>query len=215
MEHVLPVQPSLPPAAARSVPESISRLLAHLEARHFSAEFAPTWSLAKAAVLRRIPEGAAVMAGSSTTLDEIGVTDALRTGPWDYLRAKVWSEPDPVKRQQLRTQAMLAPYFLGSVAAITEDGVLIAADSSGSRVAAYLSGPQHVIVVASIHKVVPNLAAAIDRVERIAVPLEQERVNRGPMKYESKPLKWALLYGEAPHAKGRTHVILVGDKAGF
>src|SRR5581483_12148469 len=117
-------------------------------------------------------------------------------GPWDYLRAKIWAENDPAKRREMRAKAALAPYFLGSVAAITQDGVLVAADNSGSRVSAYIAGPQHVIIVASLNKVVPDLEAAIRRVRQVAAPMEQERVNKGSMKYESRPNKWAILEGE-------------------
>src|SRR5581483_4541758 len=120
------------------------KLIPQLEARHFSAEYAPDRAAAKESFLKRIPRGAAVMAGSSTTLDQIGVTDALKSGEWDYLRAKVWAEQDPAKRQELRMRAMLAPFFLGSVGAITEEGVLVASDFGGSRVAGYVAGPERV-----------------------------------------------------------------------
>lgn len=193
--------------------EIAEKLIPQLEARHFSAEYVATAAEAKEAVLKRIPRGAAVMAGSSTTLDQIGVTDALKSGEWDYLRAKVWAEQDPAKRQELRMRAMLAPFFLGSVAAITEDGVLVAADNGGSRVAGYVAGPERVIIVASTSKVVSDVHDAMRRVRDVAVPKEQERVDRSPMQYPSRPNKWVLLEGE-PRA-GRTHVILVGEPLGF
>lgn len=189
------------------------KLIPQLEARHFSAEYVATAAEAKEAVLKRIPRGAAVMAGSSTTLDQIGVTEALKSGEWDYLRAKVWAEQDPAKRNELRTRAMMAPFFLGSVNAITEDGVLVAADFGGSRVAGYVAGPERVILVASVSKVVPDLHDAMRRVWDVAAPQEQARVERGPMKYDSRPNKWVLLMGEP--RPGRTHVVLVGEPLGF
>jgi L-lactate utilization protein LutC len=194
--------------------EIAGKLIPQLEARHFTAEYVATGAEAREAVLKRIPRGAAVMAGASTTLDQIGVTAALKdSGEWEYLRAKVWAENDPAKRQELRMRAMLAPFFLGSVAAITEDGILVAADNGGSRVAAYVAGPERVILVASVHKVVSDVHDAMRRVRDVATPMEQERVNRGPMKYESLPRKWVLLEGEP--RPGRTHVVLVGEKLGF
>lgn len=193
--------------------EIAEKLIPQLEARHFSAEYAPDRAAAREAVLKRIPRGTAVMAGSSTTLDEIGVTEALKTGDWDYLRAKVWAEQDPAKRQELRMRAMLAPFFLGSVAAITEDGVLVAADNGGSRVAGYVAGPERVILVASVSKVVPDLHDAMRRVRDVAAPKEQERVNRSQMQYVSRPNKWVILEGEP--RPGRTHVVLVGEPLGF
>lgn len=192
---------------------SIDDVMKRLEERRFSAEHVRTGAEAKERLLARIPRGAQVMAGASTTLDQIGVTAALMSGEWDYLRARVRAENDPAKRQQLRMQATLAPFFLGSVAAITEDGILVAADNGGSRVAGYVAGPDHVILVASVKKIVPDLQAAMRRVWDVAAPLEQERVNKGPMTYESRPNKWVILEGE-PRV-GRTHVILVDEDLGF
>lgn len=70
-------------------PRSIAeKLIPQLEARHFGAEYVATGAEAKEAVLKRIPRGSPVMAGASTTLDQIGVTDALKGGEWEYLRAR-------------------------------------------------------------------------------------------------------------------------------
>jgi len=110
-------------------------------------------------------------------------------------------------------RAMLAPFFLGSVGAITEDGVLVASDFGGSRVAGYVAGPERVILVVSTHKVVSDLHDAMRRIRDVAAPLEQERVNRGPMQYTSRPNKWVILEGEP--RPGRTHVVLVGERLGF
>lgn len=111
-------------------------------------------------------------------------------------------------------RAMLAPFFLGSVNAITEDGVLVAADFGGTRAAAYVAGPEHVIIVASVNKVVSDVHDAMRRVRDVAAPKENERVRlHSPMKYESRPNKWVLLEGEP--RPGRLHVVLVGEPLGF
>ncbi|MCA1813110.1 MAG: lactate utilization protein [Halobacteriales archaeon] len=44
-------------------------------------------------------------------------------------------------------QATLADSFLGSVNALTEDGSLVAADGSGSRIGGYAFGAEHVVLV--------------------------------------------------------------------
>lgn len=188
-------------------------LIPHLEARGFAAEYVATGKEAAEAVFRYVPEGATVMAGASVTLDTIGVTDRLTKGNYDYLRAKIRATSDPAERQKLRARSFTASWFLGSVAAITEDGVLVAADNGGSRVAGYAFGPERVLLVASVHKVVPDLDAAFERVRSVAAPKEQERVDKGPVHYASNPNKWLILEGEAH--RDRIIVILVGEQLGF
>ena len=47
-----------------------------------------------------------------------------------------------------------ADVFLGSVNAITEDGVLVNIDGNSNRVSAYAYGPKHVILVVGLNKYV-------------------------------------------------------------
>jgi L-lactate utilization protein LutB len=189
-------------------------LLAAMKTRGFDAQLASTGAEAKAALFRIVPPGAAVMAGASTTLDQIGVTDQLTHGGYDYIRAKIRATNDTEERHKLRARSLSAPFFLGSVAAVTRDGTLVAADNSGSRIGGYAFGPQTVVIVVSTKKVVPTLEDAMRRVREVAAPMEQQRVNSGGgPKYESKPRKWLLYESEA--TQGRTHVILVDEPLGF
>ncbi|MEK7527374.1 MAG: lactate utilization protein [Patescibacteria group bacterium] len=86
-----------------------------------------------------ISKNQTVMNGSSTTLDEIGFTEYLKSGShkWQNLHESIMKEPDQQKGLLMRRQALLADYFLGSVNAIAQTGELVAADASGSRVGAY------------------------------------------------------------------------------
>lgn len=189
-----------------------ARLVPHLARRGFTAEFAPDGAAAREAVLRMIPPGARVMTGGSTTLEHIGVPDALAAGHHHYLRVAIRAEQDAALRHKLRVEANAAPWFVSSVNAITEDGILVAADGAGNRVAALAFGPSHVIVVASVNKVVPTLEDAMRRVRDVALPLESERLRKAGYPGGSYIAKWTILERDAP---GRVHVVLVGEPLGF
>jgi L-lactate utilization protein LutC len=162
--------------------------------------------------MRRIPAGVRVMTGGSTTLEQIGVTDALAAGDHHYLRVAIRAEQDPGLRHRMRVEANTAPWFVSSVNAITEDGILVAADGAGNRVAALAFGPSHVIVVASLNKVVPTLEDAMRRVRDQVLPLESDRMRKVGYPSGSYIAKWAILEREQP---GRTHVVLVDEPLGF
>ena len=71
---------------------------------------------------------------------------------------------------------MASDVFLTSANAITEEGELYNVDGNGNRVAALIYGPQRVIVVAGVNKIVRNLQEAISRVKYVAAPANGVRL---------------------------------------
>ncbi len=188
-------------------------LIQNLRTRGFEADYVPTSGEARERILQMVPRGTTVMTGSSTTLEELGVIEALSHPDYEYLRPKIRAEPDSRARDRLRAQALAASWFLGSVNAITQDGVLVAADGSGSRVGGYAFGPANVLIVASTNKVVPTLEDAMQRIREIVTPMEARRMARTNHGGTTSPNKW-LIY-ERELFPGRTHVLLVGEPLGF
>ncbi|TLM98234.1 lactate utilization protein, partial [bacterium] len=105
-------------------------------------------------VKEMIPKGASVMTGSSTTLDQIGFTEHLRTSDhgWKDLHTAIREEKNEKKRQEMRRKSVTAEYFLGSVNAISRNGELVACDRTGSRVGAYHYAARNLILVAGAQK---------------------------------------------------------------
>lgn len=199
------------PAAA--LPSTVvERLTERLVARGYTVERVPDRDAAREAVLARVPAKARVMTGGSTTLEQCGIVDALSQGHHDYLRVAIRAEQDANLRHKLRVEANTAPWFVSSVNAITEDGVLVAADGAGNRVAALAFGPSHVVIVASLNKLVPTLDDAMRRVREHVLPLESERLKKAGYPSGSYIAKWTILERDQP---GRTHVILVDEPLGF
>ena len=192
----------------------VETTFAALEARGFRPLFARDRAGALATVLGLIPKGTAVAHGSSTTLIEIGLVDALKRPDSGvrYLNPEWLAEPDPAKRSRLRAKLSVeSDTFLGGVQAICETGEVIGSDASGSRQAFYVFGPSRVIWVAGVNKLVPDVQAGIRRVREVALPLEDQRIRSsgGSGSYVGKLVTYER---ERP---GRTTLVLVGEELGF
>ena len=59
--------------------------------------------------------------------------------------------------------------------AITEDGQLFNIDGKGNRVAALIYGPENVVIIAGMNKVVKDMDAAYARVRGYAAPANAQR----------------------------------------
>ena len=68
--------------------------------------------------------------------------------------------------------------MLGSVNAITEDGVLVAASASASQLVPYASTAGKVILVVGSQKIVPNLETALRRIRDYVLPWEDTQVRK-------------------------------------
>ncbi len=204
----------------------LTPLAAELGKRGIRMLFAETREEARQTILEMIPRGATVMAGSSRTLDEIGLTPCLKNGAYRYLRDDVRAIDDPERRFDKRRQSLVADYFLGSVNAIATTGELVNIDSSGNRIAGYAFGGKQVIMVAGVNKLVPTLADAIERSRVVAAIQEARRVGRTPPctddgvchNYECYPPErqcGKILIIEKENRPGRMTVVLVGESLGF
>jgi L-lactate utilization protein LutC len=124
------------------------------------------------------------MTGSSTTLNEIGFVDLLKSGkhPWNNLKDKIVSEKDPQKQAELRKKSILADYFLGSVHAVSQSGEVITASNTGSQLAPYAFSSNNVIWVVGTQKIVSNLEEGLRRVYEYCLPLEDQRLKQAGFK---------------------------------
>src|SRR5574344_1930529 len=72
-------------------------------------------------------------------------------------------------------KAFECDYYLASVNAMSEDGVIVNIDGNGNRVAAITWGPEHVILIVSLNKVCQDVDAAIKRARSTAAPINMAR----------------------------------------
>ena len=192
----------------------VDRTFAALEGRGVHPLFAMDRREALATVLGLIPKGSGVAHGTSTTLVEIGFVDAMKrpdTG-YRYLNGEWQAESDAAKRTRLRARLSVeSDYFLGSVQALAETGVAIGCDAGGSRQAFYTFGPSHVIWVAGVNKLVPDVDSGVRRIREVALPLEDKRI-RAAGGGGSFVGKMVFYERERP---GRITLVLVGADLGF
>ena len=165
-------------------------------------------------IKKLIPKGSEVMNGSSTTLNEIGFMDYLKSGEhgWKNLHEEALKEKDMGKQMDFRRKAVCAEYFLGSLNAISKNGELIACDNSGSRVGAYLFAAKNLILVAGVQKITNSLEEGIKRIREHVLALEDARARKA-YGFPSNTSKWIIIEKEI--FTNRTTLILVKEKLGF
>lgn len=121
--------------------------------------------------------GEKIGCGDSVTLEQTGVFEYLRKGPYTFYdkhKPNLTSE----EKREIYLKNFSADSFITGTNAITIDGKLFNIDGNGSRVAPMLYGPQQVIVVVGTNKLVDTVENAVHRVRQIAAPMDAKRLNR-------------------------------------
>jgi hypothetical protein len=184
-----------------------------LEGHGFSVEVVDDLDAARDAVLAGIPAGSSVMTNTSVTLEATGIADAINSGggPFESIRNKLLALEYSTQLQELKALAGQPDFSLGSVHAVTLDGVLVIASATGSQLASYAWRAANVIFVVGAQKLVPTLDAARDRIYRHSLPLEDARAYAA-YGQNSRIGKILEIHEENP---GRIHVVLIRQAIGF
>jgi hypothetical protein len=184
-----------------------------LEEHGFSVEVVGDIDSARQVVLARIPEGSSVMTNASVTLAETGIADAINDGGarWESARNKMFALDFATQSQEMKAIGGQPGYALGSVHAVTRDGILVIASASGSQLASYAWGAANVIFVVGAQKLVPTLAAARERIYQHSLPLEDARAQAAYGQH-SQVGKILEIHQELP---GRIHIVLIRQPVGF
>jgi len=194
--------------------EVIASTIENLAARNIKATLVANKEEALEKLKSILPEGASVANGSSTTLHQIGYIDYLKENDSKYynFQSKVLAETDPQKQSDLRRQAVTADYFVASTNAVSQNGEIISADRTGSRVGAFLFGAKNLILVVGVNKITKDLDSAMQRVREFVLPLENERAQKA-YGSPSKIGKWAIIEDEIN--PNRIQVIFIKEALGF
>ena len=193
-----------------------------LEARKMEGYYCPDKEAAKAKVLELIGNDKKVVTyGGSMSLDEIGLKEAVEKAGHDLLRREKYVTPEE-KREWFAKQT-LADVFLMSTNAITLDGELVNIDGSGNRVACRAFGPEEVIVVAGMNKVVTDVEEGVARSRNFAAPPNTVRLGCDTPCAKvgqcgnclTNTICCQILVTRASSISGRIKVILVGEELGY
>lgn len=194
---------------------TIQKAMEGLKKRNFNPLLVDDRASALVKLKEIIPPGTDIMEGSSTTLEEIGFIAYLMSGqhPWQNWKDRIFAEKDREKQGKLRRESTTAGYFLGSIQAITEDGIALGADATGSRQGGYVFSAAHVIWVAGINKIVIDVDMAFQRLREHCFQLEDARQKRAGNPAGTIIGKTVLYEHEA--VLGRITTILIHEKLGF
>lgn len=148
-------------------------LVKNLKERHFDAWYCDDKASALEKALELIPKDATVGWGGAISAVQIGLMDAVKNGGYNvYDRDTCTTLEDRVKMMK---KCLTADVFLTGANAISLDGQMVNIDGNGNRVAAIVYGPDTVIVIAGMNKVVDTLDAAMTRARTIAAPMNSQR----------------------------------------
>ena len=152
-------------------------IIKNLEKRNMTAFYCEDAESCKAKVLELIGKDNVISWGGSMSIHECGIPQALKDrGDCEVLDRSEYITPE--QQQEFAVKTFQCDYYLMSTNAITLDGELVNIDGYGNRVASLIYGPKHVIVVAGMNKVVPDVKQGFDRVRNIASPPNTIRLNK-------------------------------------
>jgi hypothetical protein len=200
----------------------MQKLLGALERRNITGHFVSSRDEAVNKAIELIPENSSVGFGGSVTLEQIGILDVLRKRKdidlFDRTQLK-----DSKQLYELYIKMFSCDVFLSSSNAITEEGQIANVDGRGNRVAMITFGPRKVVIIVGKNKITENLDAAIDRIRKVACPLNVKRLKELA---KSSPVASTIeiteekIWGqvsiiERQLDKDRIHVIIVNEDLGF
>jgi hypothetical protein len=204
------------PATSFADPASAQRLdraAAALTAHGFTVEILDDEAAARARIKDLIPEGASVFTGASETLRLSGIDADINTsGRYQAIRPRALAMDRVTGADDFRRLLASPDVIIGSVAAVTETGSLVIASGSGSQLPGYAGGAARAIWIVGAQKVVPDLPAALRRVEEHSLPLESARTQAA---YGWPSAVNRLLILNAEHQPGRGTVLLLREAIGF
>jgi hypothetical protein len=195
------------------VADEVGRVAAALRSHNIEAIDVDTADEARRTLLGLIPDGAEVHSGKSKTLEDVGLfSELIESGRYDALRPRLIAMDRQTQGREMRKMTAGPDFMLGSIAAITEEGALVAASGTGSQLGGYAAGAGRVILVVGSQKIVPDLEAAMARIRDVAFPYENAQV-RARMGVDTILAKVLVIYGE--WLPGRTTVVLVREPVGI
>jgi hypothetical protein len=205
----------IPPAlfADPAPEERLERAAAALSAHGFTVEILDDAAAARARIKDLIPEGASVFTGASETLRLSGIDDDINaSGRYDSVRARGAAMDRTTELAEIWRLMSTPDVIVGSVHAVTETGSLVVASASGSQLPGYAGGAARAIWIVGAQKVVPDLPAALRRVEDHCLPLENARAQAV---YGRPSAINRLLILNAELDPGRGTVLLLREAIGF
>lgn len=190
-----------------------------LESRNMSGYYAGSAKEALEKALALIPEGSTVTMGGCMSAAEIGLTDALKDGNYDFI-----DRDKETDKRAAMLKAYDADVYIASCNAMTSDGILVNIDGNSNRVSAIAQGPKKVVFIVGMNKVCSDVDSAMKRARNVAAPINVQRFDLNTpcaktgtcMDCKSPDtICCQFLITRFSRHKDRIHVIMVNENLGF
>lgn len=197
-------------------------LIKNLQIRNMEAYYCETKEEAKEKVMSLINMQDVVSWGGTFSIEEVGIKKALKDNNYNVIDRD--AAKDNEERLLLIRKSLTCDVFLSSTNAITMDGELVNIDGSGNRLAAFCYGPDSVIIVAGMNKVVKDVECAIKRIKIDACVPNAIRLNLNTPCTKTgicgncltpETICSQMLVTRYSKIKNRFKIILVGENLGF
>jgi hypothetical protein len=212
-------------------------VISNLQKKNMEGQYVSDCQEALSAILEMIPSGAIVARGDGVTLAQIGILSELKKRNQNRLVDPFEPCTDDLYLTNVERkgrEALSSDIFLTGTNAITLDGKLVNIDGMGNRVSAMIFGPKKVIIVAGVNKIVKDMNEALERVQKIAAPINAKRhyskhhrkelgdlpcVRTGrcvDCNHEFRICRYTVIIeGAMARERGRINVVLVGEELGI
>lgn len=151
-------------------------VIKNLEKRQMKGYYCPDKESAVQLALELMPKGSSVAWGGSMTLVETGLLEKIRTEDYQVLDRESASTIE--QQKEVYSKIAVCDTFLMSTNAITVGGELVNIDGRGSRVAFLCFGPEQVIILTGMNKLVQDVESGWKRVKVSAAPPNTTRLGR-------------------------------------
>lgn len=168
-------------------------------------------------------DGDSITWGGSETFTESGMKAALvRASTYHMLdRTRATTADEKRAMWQARTTA---DWFFMSANALTLNGELVNIDGNSDRCSLLLHGPEHVVVLVGMNKIVADVDAGIKRIHTTVCPLNAERLHAStPCEltgacidcHAHKCMCCNVVVTRHSRHPGRIKVVLIGEELGY
>lgn len=185
--------------------------------------FCPSSAEAVELVRSWMAEGDSVTWGGTETFKETGMKAALdEAGVYRMLDRTTATTPEE-KRAMWRDR-VCADWFFMSANALTVNGELVNIDGNSDRLSLLLHGPEHVVVLVGMNKLVADVEAGFKRIRAITCPLNAARLHTGtPCEltgtcaecHSKSCMCCQMVVTRHSRHEGRIRVVLIGEELGY
>jgi hypothetical protein len=195
--------------------DRINKTVEKLKAHNFKVEVVDSGKGALERIKELIPSGVDLMTAGSTTLQQIGFTDLLKSGDhkWINWKDKIIGVKNTEKANKLRAESTLATYFIGSAHAVTEDGDVLVASATGSQLAPYAYSSPNIILVVGTQKIVKDIEDGLTRIKEYSFQKEDARMKA--MGAPGSAIGEILIMKQIILPNRTVHILLVKELLGF